>query len=115
MANEFGRAEPDGVCPVPLDKLGQLYRSDPDDLMEMIREMPEDRRIRLAVFCYSRAHLRDVGLSIAAVCDAARLAEMAGMVGQVMAAQCRSKVRTFGPETGSRPAFKTISLAGSVR
>jgi hypothetical protein len=43
-----------------------------------------------------------------------RLGELAGTLGQVLAAQCRSKVRSFGVEpavSGFRPKAK-ISLAG---
>lgn len=114
MANEFGPAEVDAICPVPLARLGQIYRSDPDGITALLGEMPEDARIRLAVFCYGRAHLRDVGLSIAAQCSETRLSEMAGMIGQVLAVQCRAKVRTFGADAPARIVAKPrISLGGS--
>ena len=116
MANDFGRAEPDAICPVPLDKLGSLYRSDPEDLMSQIRDMPEDRRITLAVFCYQRAHLRDLGLSIAATCSDGKLVEAAGVVGQALSIQCRASVRRFGQDAPARPTGKPkISLGGNSR
>lgn len=116
MANAFGAQEREDICPVPLDQLGRLYRADPDAILTMIGAMSEDARIKLAVFCYSRAHLRDVGLSAAALCDEARLAEMAGMIGQVLAVQCRAKVRSFGggAEEKAVPKMK-ISLGGGGR
>lgn len=113
---DFGNPEPGGICPVPLAKLEKLYRAYPGEIVRLIAEMPEDRRIRLAVFCYGRPHLRDVGLAIAAICDEARLAEMAGMMGMVLAAQCRAKVGMAG---GERPqaagATPPVGLTGSAR
>lgn len=115
MANEFGRAEREGICPVPLDQLGELYRRDPDGIIGMVGGMSEDARIKLAVFCYGRAHLREIGLTIAAQCSETRLTEMAGMIGQVLAVQCRAKSRSFGSERdrGTTQSKPKVSLAGS--
>ncbi|WP_375461120.1 hypothetical protein [uncultured Enterovirga sp.] len=113
MAGEWGHAERDAVCPVPLEKLGQLHRADPEGVLSLVAEMPESARIKLAVFCYGRAHLRDVGLAIAEQCDETRLAQIAGMIGQVMAVQCRAAVRTFGSDRGDRAVSRPkISLGG---
>ena len=113
MANEWSHAERDAVCPVPLEKLGQLHRADPDGVLALVGEMKEDARIRLAVYCYGRAHLRDVGLAIAEQCSETRLAHMAGMIGQVMVVQCRAAVRTFGADRGDRAVLRPkISLGG---
>jgi hypothetical protein len=111
---DFGMAEPDATCPVSLDTLGQLYRANKLSVPDILRDVPEDKRARLALFCYNRSHLRDLALTIAETCDPVRLGELAGTLGQVLAAQCRSKVRSFGIEpgaTGIRPKAK-ISLAG---
>lgn len=114
MPNEFCAAEADPACPVSLDTLGQLYRADPAAVAGMVSYLPEDRRARLAMFCYARAHFRELGLTIAASCNETRLAELAGVLGQVLAAQCRAKVRTFGSDLGSRvTARPKISLAGA--
>lgn len=74
--------------------------------------MSEDRRARLAMFCYHQAHLRELGSTIAASCDAARLAQLAGTMGQVMAEQCRAGVREFMGQAPHR-AVKKISLASA--
>lgn len=116
MPNEFGHAEPDAICPVPLDDLGSLYRSDPADLLDQIRDMPEDRRVRLALFCYQRAHLRDLGLSIAGTCSDGMLIEIAGAAGHALSIQCRASVRRFGQQQLARPTGKVkVSLAGRAR
>lgn len=114
MANDFRAAEAEPDCPVSLDILGRLYRADSAAIADMVSLLPEDRRARLAMFCYARAHLRELGLTIAESCNETRLAELAGVLGQVLAAQCRAKVRTFGADFGSRiVARPKISLAGA--
>lgn len=96
MGLEFGMTDPNAECPVSLDLLGQLYRAAPASVADMLRDIPQDRRARLAFFCYGRAHLRELALTIAMTCDAARLAQLAGTLGQVLAQQCRRDVRDFG-------------------
>ena len=114
MATDYRAVETDLACPVSLDRLGELYRADPASVTDMVSYLPEDRRARLAMFCYARAHFRELGLTIAASCNERRLAELAGVLGQVLAAQCRAKVRTFGSDLGSRvTARPKISLAGA--
>ena len=113
---EFGRAEPDALCPVSLDALGGLYRADRDTVLETVRDLPEEKRVRLALFCYNRAHLRDLGLTIASSVDPGRLGELAGTMGEVLAAQCAARGLSFGTEPqvvakASKPKMK-ISLGG---
>lgn len=79
----------DENCPVPSDVLARLYRANPDLALDMLDDIPEKQRIELALFCYSRAHLRPLGTRIAATCDAERLARIGGVLGQVIAAHCR--------------------------
>jgi hypothetical protein len=92
-------------CPVPADLLGQLYRANPETAAEMVDELPESRRIELALFCYSRAHLRPLGLAIAGTCDPARLVRNAGTLGQVLAAHWRGFI---DPRAKAR-----VTLAGT--
>jgi hypothetical protein len=113
---EFGLAEAEASCPVSLDVLGQLYRSDKSSVVEMLKDFPEDKRARLALFCYNRSHLRDLALAIAETCDASRLAELAGTLGQVLAAQCRGHLQNFGRESApighSRAKISLASVRG---
>src|SRR3954463_14028369 len=60
-------------CPVPDEILGQLYSSPQHDLAEALSTMPGLQRGRLALFCNRRAHLHEIGLSIAATCTEADL------------------------------------------
>ncbi len=114
MANEFGRAEADAACPVSLDVLGQLYRSDVHARSEMLLAVPEGQRARLALFCYNRAHFRELAVAIAATCDPEALVALAGTVGEVLSVQCRAaQVTKSGPSAlrRSEPAKAKVSLA----
>lgn len=91
-------------CPVPADMLSRLYRAGPD-AADMVDGLPETQRIELAVFCYSRAHLRPVAMSIAARCDAGRLVHIAGNAGYALVAQCQ--------HIGGAAPKARISLAGT--
>jgi hypothetical protein len=56
-------------CPVPEDVLGQLYRSSPHGLDELVALIPAETRAMLALYCYRRAHLQSIGLAIATSCE----------------------------------------------
>jgi hypothetical protein len=45
----------------------------------------------LALFCYGRAHLRELGLAVAACCDQQSLVQVAGRLGHVLHAQSRQR------------------------
>jgi hypothetical protein len=97
-------------CPVPDDILGGLYRS-PDQSLAAVCDLPEDQKGRLAAFCYGRAHLRDIGLAIAATCELGALVDAAGFAGRVIYAQSRER-----PEVVVSRAFarRPITLASSA-
>lgn len=93
-------------CPVSPDVLGTLYRAGTSSASNVIEGWSEKQRIELALFCYGRAHLRDLAMSIAATCDPTRLARSgAGNVGQALAIQSRHR-------GGSIPSGR-ISLGGT--
>lgn len=58
MGMNFGMTEPGGECPVSLDLLGKVYRAEPASVADMLRDVSQDRRARLALFCYGRAARR---------------------------------------------------------
>lgn len=86
----------DTDCPVPLDLLGSLYRAGAARVDDVIRPLSAFEKAELAVYCYGRAHFRELGLTIAARCDAAILAGVAGVLGQTLAAQSRGLIKEFG-------------------
>lgn len=101
------------AAPVSDELLGRLYRASKETITDLVAALPQRQRASLAVFCYTRNHLRDLGLAIAGTCDERALVEVAGAAGQVMLAQSRG--RWFETEAGERrhePARRKISLAG---
>ena len=49
--------------------VGHLYESPLPDIHSLLSEFSPLECGELAIFCYGRAHLRDIGLAIAATCD----------------------------------------------
>ncbi len=99
-------------CPVPLDALGRMYRGDERELSETLRRLTAVQRARLAVFCNSRSHMRDLGLRVAATCDEQPLIQVAGAAGSILFAQSRSARRHEDPAPlPSVPAARKVSLA----
>lgn len=74
-------------CPVPLEILALLLRSDERTKQALIRELPGGTRARLAFFCYNRVHLRPLAFQVAALCDLADLRMLAGTKGDLLYTQ----------------------------
>src|SRR5262245_33339081 len=49
--------------------LARLLQAKAQDIVEIVAPLPERQRAQLAVFCYSRAHLHDIGLAVGATCE----------------------------------------------
>jgi hypothetical protein len=110
------RALEDDPCPVAEATLGQIYRSSPQGLPDLIASIPPQVRGMLAVYCYRRAHLASVGLAIAASCDEDDLARQ-GNAGAMLFAKSRESAKpaavTDLPSTGGR---RKVTLAsGTLR
>ena len=56
-------------CPCSSTLLGALYRATPDQHEGVIKSIPLDVRAVVALYCYRRAHLQEIGLAIAATCE----------------------------------------------
>ena len=76
-------------CPVPEDFLGQLYRSSPHGLSDLVAAVPAETRAILALYCYRRAHLQSIGLAIAASCQEYDLAAFGGNAGRSLFEKAR--------------------------
>lgn len=100
-------------CPVPSEMLGRLYRADAETRASIVAGIPQNARAHLAVFLYGRQHIRELGICVAATCEAALLMQAAGALGEAVYAQSRERyVRpTYGEDR--RPVRGVISLAGS--
>jgi hypothetical protein len=97
------------VCPVPDELIGRLYRSSQQDINELVSGLSSRRRGSLAAFCYGRAHLRDIGLAIAATCDLETLVLAGGRVGNFLFDQSRELPNVEKPRSGSKQAKVTLA------
>lgn len=80
----YGLNSSDDVCPVPESVFGQLFRSHPQGLAEVVATIPAQTRAMLALFCYRRAHLHALSLAIASTCDETDLIEAGGRPGAAL-------------------------------
>jgi hypothetical protein len=78
-----------GDCPVREEVIGLQYRSSEDHVQEFISGLSPQHRASLAAFCYGRAHLHEIGLTIAATCEFEELVAAAGSVGHFLFEQSR--------------------------
>jgi hypothetical protein len=101
-------ADDDG-CPVPDELIGRLYRSPQHGINELVSGLSMSRRGSLAAFCYGRAHLRDIGLAIAATCDLETLVVAGGRAGTFLFEQSRELPNDEKPRFSSKQA--KVSLA----
>jgi hypothetical protein len=84
-------------CPVSDDVLGQLYRAAPHGLEELIASVPAEIRAVLAIYCYRRAHLQAIGLTIATSCEELDLRKWGGFAGTVLFEKSRASGRVMQP------------------
>jgi hypothetical protein len=99
-------------CPVPNELIGRLYRAAESSVREIVETLAPGQQAELAWFCYGRAHLREIGLAIAAHCDRAALiaAARSTAAGEVIYAQSRDTARApEGPGRGRRPSITLAS------
>jgi hypothetical protein len=71
-------------CPVPNELIGQLYRASARTIHELVSHLSAEDRGDLAAFCYARAHLRGIGVAVAATCSLQTLMDAAGRAGAVL-------------------------------
>jgi hypothetical protein len=80
----YGLNSADDLCPIPESLFGQLYRSHPNGLPELVATIPARTRAMLALFCYRRAHLHALSLAIASTCDESDLVDAGGRPGAAL-------------------------------
>jgi len=99
----------DESCPVSDEMIGELYRSSPHGLRELITTISPDARAMLALYCYRRAHLTSIGLAIAASCDQDDLTRWGGNAGAMLYAKSRE-----APHATPNPGRRKITLASGL-
>lgn len=105
--NRYVPNEP--ASPVPLDVLTLLMRSDEARVSEIVRQLPDAQRATLAVYCFSRSHMRTLGLRIARDCSMQALVTAGGATGQTLSDQIDSgEAFDVGPTQNHR---RKVTLA----
>ena len=89
--------------------IGRLHASPTRGIDGLVSNLPEDHRGNLAVFCYSRAHLHEVALAIAATCNLDTLVQAGGKPGNFLFEQSRQRPQRVQYDPGARRA--KVSLA----
>lgn len=95
-------------CPVADQTLGDLYRSHRQGLATLVQTVSPDVRAMLALYCYRRAHLQSLGLTVAASCSEDELVEAGGHAGAALFALSR-KTSAPSPEQASGRRKITLS------
>jgi hypothetical protein len=87
--------------------IGHLRTSPTRSIDGLVSDLPEERRAALAVFCYSRSHLYEVALAIAATCDERTLVLAGGRPGTFLFEQSR-----HSPTSGqSQPGAQRVKIS----
>lgn len=90
------------------ETIGQLHRTKGHDIGPIVSGFSAEQRARLALFCFSRAHMREIGVAIAATCELDVLSEIGAAAGAALFSISRERpVLEKGPSHG-RPK---VSLA----
>ena len=103
-------------CPVPEEVIGLLYSSSHSRVYELISGLSAFHRASLATFCYGRAHLREVGLAIAATCEFEELVAAGGRAGDFLFEQSRDLPNEEKPAFSRKikVSLARINLSGSA-
>lgn len=84
----------DEQCPVSDELLGEMYRASAHGLDELISTVSPKARALLAVYCYRRAHLASIGLTIAATCEKDDLTQLGGNAGTFLFERSREALHS---------------------
>ena len=107
MTNRYKPNE--AACPVPLELLALLLRSEEERVAVTVATLPMAQRAALATFCFSRCHMRDLGIQVASLCDEPALRAYAGTAGEALFDYSRNPM-TF--DTDPTPIHKRkVTLA----
>lgn len=91
MAKPRKLSDEDQQRTVSEDVVGRLYRSNGRDVDQILADFSEQQRARLALFCYGRVHMREIGLAVAATCELGSLIDAGGHAGQTLYMMARER------------------------
>jgi hypothetical protein len=98
---------------VPEELVGLLVRATETTILDLTERFTARQRANLAVFCYHKAHLRRVGLALAATCDrTALVAQWGTVLGDAIFTQSRDRAEPQRPRVPNRPKVTLATSAG---
>jgi hypothetical protein len=102
-----GQPLEDDPCPGGEQMFARLYAASQHGLAELVATVGVESRARLAIYCYRRAHLQDMGLAIAATCDRDAFDD-AGVLGEALFLRSRERPAGDLPTNNKR---RNVTLA----
>jgi hypothetical protein len=104
----------DDVCPVDDHVLGELYRMSKLNLSGLVATMAPDTRAMLALFCYRRSHLHEIGVAIAVSCGEEELMRSGGRLGASLFTRSREAppAVAVAPQHSTRRAITLANASG---
>ncbi|WP_430513209.1 hypothetical protein [Pannonibacter phragmitetus] len=117
MTRVASRSLDEDTCPVSEETFQNLMHLNAASAASAAADLPEEQKARLAVFCYHKAHLRPIGLMIAAGCSLRALLDEAGHAGEILYRQSREMQSSlpcdkFQPQRGARPPVTLYAIKG---
>jgi hypothetical protein len=111
MRSESNVGPHEEICPVSDQVLGEMYRASADGLVKLVETVSPAARAMLAIYCYRRAHLASIGLTIAATCEKDDLAWAGGNAGAMLYDRSReSPLPSFSDARSSERRKITLPL-----
>ena len=79
----------DDIC-ISEEVIGRLHHATEDSILDLVSTLRASERANLAMHCYRKSHLRQIGLTIATTCDLKSLVqELGSVLGGAIFAQSR--------------------------
>lgn len=79
--------------PIPDELFADVVSPDQTHLFALIAKLSPAKRALLAMYCYRRSHLSEIGLAIAATCDEDDLSFTCGRAGADLFSKSRERPR----------------------
>jgi hypothetical protein len=113
MIDFANRIRVDEIC-ISEELIGRLHHATEESVLDLVAPLRADERASLAMHCYRKSHLRQIGLTIATTCDLnALVQELGSVLGGAIFAQSRKRTeepnRLWGRQ---RPAITLACSAG---
>src|SRR5688572_11357814 len=98
----------------PAALIKRFYGTSSPEISELVGDYSEAQRVDLAAYCYSRSHLYELGLAIAATCEIDALAGSLGLRGEHLYAQSRCNPPAIVLKPSKRFGITLAPSAGRI-